>query len=236
MNTQKSRYVIAGGMAAVVGIGVAAFALTSHPATLAARPPLSSTPAAQMPEAVPPSVAQVPDAPAAAESSTNVGTKSADTATTSAVEPKLARNPHPAKAGTNAVATNDTVRRAGSAADTSEKPARQTVANGVEPVKSAVELTPPPAISSSAADDNKVRTSTEVAASDSQITTDVKSEIAGDSSLSKDAHIGVTTSAGVVALTGSLASQDAIDHVKDVAGRVKDVKSVDTSALLVASL
>ena len=76
---------------------------------------------------------------------------------------------------------------------------------------------------------------TEFAASDSQITTDVKSEIAGDS-LSKDANIGVTTTHGVVALTGNLASQDAIDHVKDVAGKVKDVKSVDASALILASL
>jgi hypothetical protein len=36
-------------------------------------------------------------------------------------------------------------------------------------------------------------------------------------------------------LTGSLPSQEAIDHIKVVAGKVKDVKSVDISALLVAS-
>jgi hyperosmotically inducible protein len=47
---------------------------------------------------------------------------------------------------------------------------------------------------------------------------------------------GVLVPQGVVALTGSLASQRAIDHVKDVAGKVKDVKSVDTSALVLASL
>jgi hypothetical protein len=70
---------------------------------------------------------------------------------------------------------------------------------------------------------------------DSQITTDVKSQLAGDS-LSKDVNIGVTTTDGVVALTGTLASQIAIAHVKDVAGKVKDVKSVDTSALVLASL
>jgi len=83
--------------------------------------------------------------------------------------------------------------------------------------------------------DQKVGTSTELAASDSQITTDVRFEIAGDS-LAKDVNIGVTTTHGVVVLTGSLPSQDAIDHVKDLAGKVKDVKSVDTSALILASL
>lgn len=92
-----------------------------------------------------------------------------------------------------------------------------------------------PATSSSAADGQKAATSTEFAASDGQITTDVKSQLAGDS-LSKGVNIGVTTTHGVVALTGTLTSQNAIDHVKDVAGKVKDVKSVDTSALVVASL
>jgi BON domain len=92
-----------------------------------------------------------------------------------------------------------------------------------------------PATSGSPADDQKVATSTEFAASDGQITTDVRSQLAGDS-LSKGVNIGVTTTHGVVALTGTLTSQNAIDHVKDVAGKVKDVKSVDTSALVLASL
>jgi hyperosmotically inducible protein len=92
-----------------------------------------------------------------------------------------------------------------------------------------------PVATSPPADDQKVAATTEAGASDSQITSDVKSAIAGDSA-SKDFNIGVTTSAGVVALSGKLATQDAIDQVKGVAGKVKDVKSVDTSALLVASL
>jgi hyperosmotically inducible protein len=140
-----------------------------------------------------------------------------------------------AKARTSAVATNSTVARTVSPADTSEKSAAGTVASSVDRVKSADESTPPSAMSSSPADEQKVGTGTEFAASDSQITTDVKSQIAGDS-LSKDANIGVTTTHGVVALTGNLASQGAIDHVKDVAGKVKDVKSVDASALILASL
>ena len=232
MNSQTSRKIIvAGGMAAVVLVGVVTFALRSHPVASVAQtaqppPPIAEVPpaapgaaagipaapaaVAQIP-AAPAAVAQTPAAPAAVAHNDSVATKSADTATASAVEPKLANNRHAAKARTS------------------------TVASSVDHVKSADESTPPPATSSSAADDQRVATGTELAASDTQITTDVKSQIAGDS-VSKDANIGVTTTHGVVALTGNLASQDAIDHVKDVAGKVKDVKSVDGSALILASL
>lgn len=120
--------------------------------------------------------------------------------------------------------------------DTNERSAGETITNSVDRLKSADELTTMPTTTSLAADDQKMGTSmTELVTSDSQITTDVKTEIARDS-LSKDLNIGVSTTHGVVALTGSLASQGAIDHVKDVAGKVKDVKSVDTSALILASL
>jgi hyperosmotically inducible protein len=267
MDSQTSRKIIvAGGMAAVVLVGVVTFALRSHPVTSVAQtaqppPPIAQVPpaapgaaaeipaapaaAAQIPAApaavaqtpaAPAAVAKTPAAPAAVAHNNSVATKSADTATPPpAVEPKLAQNRHVAKAHTSTAATNGTVTRSGSAADTSEKPAAETVASSVDHVKSADESTPPPATSSSPADEQKVATSTEFAASDSQITTDVKSQIAGDS-LTKDANIAVTTTHGVVALTGNLASQGAIDHVKDVAGKVKDVKSVDTSALILASL
>jgi hyperosmotically inducible protein len=234
MNAQTSRKIIvASGMAVVVAIGVVIFALRSHSVSSVAQTPHPPTPIAETPEIpVPAAVAQVPDAPAPVAASDSVGSNRTDSANPPAVEPKLAHNRHLAEPSTSAIATNDTVTRTGSAADTSEKPATATVADSV---KSADELTTPQPISSSSADEQKVGASTAFAASDSQITTDVKSEIAGDG-LSKDVNIGVTTTQGVVALTGSLASQEAIDHVKDVAGKVAGVKSVDTSALILASL
>jgi hyperosmotically inducible periplasmic protein len=237
MNAQTSRKIIvASGMAVVVAIGVVIFALRSHSVSSAAQTPHPPTPIAETPEIpVPAAVAQVPDAPAPVAPSDSVGTKSADGANPPAVEPKLAHNRHLAEASTSTIATNHTVTRTGSAADTNEKPATATVADSADSVKSADELTTPQPISSSPADEQKVAASTAFAASDSQITTDVKSEIAGDG-ISKDVNIGVTTTQGVVALTGSLASQEAIDHVKDVAGKVAGVKSVDTSALILASL
>jgi hyperosmotically inducible periplasmic protein len=248
MNSDTSRKIIvASGMAVVVGIGIVIFALRVHTETSVAQTPHPPSPVAEAPVDAPAAaaeipaaqaaVAQIPDAPVAPSDS--VGANSADTATPPAVEPKPARSRHLARASTGAVATNDTVATKDTvtatepAADTSEKPAAETVANSVG---GADELTTtPPATGSSPGDDQKVGTSTGLAASDTQITTAVKSDIAGDS-LSKDVNIGVTTTQGVVALTGSLASQDAIDHFKDVAGKVPGVKSVDTSALVLASL
>ena len=172
-----------------------------------------------------------------------------------AVEPKSAGDRHVAKAHTGIGITNRTARRSDSAADSSEKPAAATaagsadggksvdvpatpsapsgmaanapeVAMGSEPAASS----PEPAASSAA----PVASSSAPAASDIRITTAVKSEIAADSS-SKDAKLGVTTTNGIVVLTGTLATQDAIDHVKGVAEKVQDVKSVDTSALKITS-
>jgi hypothetical protein len=191
MNSQTSRKIIvAGGMAAVVGIGVAIFALRSHPVASVAQTPQPPTPVAQIPAAAPdvaaqipiaapeaaaqipaapPAVAQIPDTPVAVVHNDSVGTKGADAAAPSAVEHKLAHNRRLAKADTSAVATNGTATRTESAADTSEKPAAEPVANSVDRVKSADESTTPPATSSSPADDQKVGTSTEFAAPDSQI-------------------------------------------------------------------
>jgi hyperosmotically inducible protein len=237
MNATTSRKIfVASGMAVVVGIGLILFALHVHSSgsPVAQTPPLpapaqtpasAAAPAAETP-AAPPAVAQVPDAPAAVAPGNGVSAKSADAAA-SAVEPRREHGQRVAKASTSAVATSDAVTRAGSATDTSEKPEAETVASS--------ELTTPPVTGSSPADEQTAATSAQSDASDSQITTDVKSQIAGDT-LSRDVSIGVTTTHGVVALTGSLASQDAIDHFKEVAREVPGVKSVDTSALVLASL
>ena len=50
-------------------------------------------------------------------------------------------------------------------------------------------------------------------------------------SVTKGLDIDVTTSNGVVALSGSDGSKDAADHAEDIAKKVKGVKSVDSSAL-----
>jgi hyperosmotically inducible protein len=246
MTIHKShRIIVASAMAAVIGIGVVTFALRSDPATSVAETPTSPSPVADssvtardsaaQSSAAPAAFAQIPDAPAAVQHDDSVGTKHSDTASSSAVDPKLARNKHPAKAAIDAAASNTSDTRTGSADATREEPAAETLVSRIDRTKSADELTTPPATSSSPADEQRVATRNESAASDTQITADVKSAIAGDS-LSRDFNIGVTTIRGVVVLTGSLASQDAIDHLKEVAGKVQGVISVDTSALILASL
>jgi len=242
MDSQNSRkMIVAGGMAAVIVVAI--FAVRAHHDTLAAQPPPPPTPFTEVPATpgtvaptpdAPAAIAQIPTAPTAVPPTENLGTISADTATPSAVEPKLARERHPAKADRSAAATTGNATRTGSTPGTNERPVAGTIPNSPDRMKGADELTPPPATVNSRADDQKAATSTELAASDSRITTDVKSELASDSL--SNVNIRVTTTDGVVALTGTLASQSAIDHVKDVAGKAKDVKSVDASALILASL
>jgi hyperosmotically inducible protein len=81
----------------------------------------------------------------------------------------------------------------------------------------------------------KVGPDTDSAALDHQITTDVESAFLLDS-ITRDSNIAVTTTHGVVALTGNLPDQSAVDHVTEAVGRIKDVKSVDNSALIVTQL
>ena len=220
MNAQKSRKIIvASGMAAVVGIGVMTFALQPHPITPIAHAITPPAPVEQLPDATPATVAPAVVAPAAVA---QVVGAPATPAHKDVIVTKLAVTRHLAKADGSAVVTHDTVTR-------------------VEPVESATELTTPrtvstdPTLAPTPAIDQTVVPSAQLATADSQITTDVKSEIAVDT-LSKDVSIGVITTNGVVALSGSLTSQDAIDHVKEVVAKVKDVKSVDTSALILVNL
>jgi len=243
MNSELSRKIIvASGMAVVVGIIAVTFALRSnHPTSVAqiSQPPAA---VAQIPDAAAPAaptpdvaaaVAPNPDAPAAVAPKDNVGAKIGDAASSAAVEPKVVGNRHPAKARISADATDRTVAPE-STVDSREKPAGETLAKSVDGVKSADELTMPSAANRTATDAQEGATSNEPAGSDSRITTELKSQFAADS-ISKDVDIGVTTTQGVVVLTGTLVTQDAIDHVKNVAEKVKDVKSVDASAMKITS-
>lgn len=68
--------------------------------------------------------------------------------------------------------------------------------------------------------------------SDSWITTKVKSELLANS-ISDGTNVSVKTTHGVVVLTGTLASQDAVSGAKRIAEHVKGVKRVDSSGLTV---
>ena len=63
------------------------------------------------------------------------------------------------------------------------------------------------------------------------ITSAVQSQIATDAAGSQ---VSVNTINGVVILTGTVPTAEAVDHVKQVAQQVKDVKGVDATAVRVS--
>ena len=66
---------------------------------------------------------------------------------------------------------------------------------------------------------------------DSVITTKVKSLLAADDFL-KSFQIGVETNKGIVQLSGSVASQNAVDKAGEIAKGVKGVKSVKNDLIV----
>ena len=87
--------------------------------------------------------------------------------------------------------------------------------------------------SASTSDSTEVK-KTERVASDSWITTKIKSELLANS-VTKGFDVHVKTLHGTATLTGKLPSQDAIDQVKMTAQKVQGVKDVDTSGLMIAA-
>jgi hyperosmotically inducible periplasmic protein len=71
------------------------------------------------------------------------------------------------------------------------------------------------------------------AMSDTWITTKVKSVLLADSD-AQGFDVKVDTKDGVVTLEGTLATQEAVDHVKMLAADVEGVERVDSAALTVA--
>lgn len=88
--------------------------------------------------------------------------------------------------------------------------------------------TSPPSSSSTSSSDESLSGKTD----DTWITTKVKSELASAKDV-KSADISVTTTEGVVALSGTVGSNRDRYHIIHIAKTVKGVKSVDASALTV---
>lgn len=243
MNPKTSHKIIAaGGMAVAIAIGVTVFFLRSTPvAPVAAADvptaPVAATPAAvqevvsQLP-AVPAPAADIPAAPAIVAPKDTVSRKDTDRPFPPMADANPARHRQPVNTRGDINVGSPTVARSEAVAPITNKP---VVADRLDRVGAAGDLNQAPMTASALIGSPEAGASVAIVASDSQITTDVKSAIAGEG-LATDSSIGVTTTDGVVALSGSVTSQSAIDQVKDVARKVKDVKSVDTSGLILASL
>jgi len=119
----------------------------------------------------------------------------------------------------------------------SSKISRHAIALGTALLVSGLVLGPNMALAApegAASAPAKAASSVERVVTDSWITTKVKSEILANS-VSKAFKVSVKTKRGAVVLTGKLPSQDAIDLVKMIAEKVKGVKSVDVSGLVIGA-
>ena len=165
--------------------------------------------------------------------SDGMGAALSDTAITAKVKAKTMGETGFERSRIHVTTTNGVVTLEGSASSARAKSAAEAAAKSVEGVKSVDNNLKLDAKTKAAAKSRDAAAKTERVASDSWITTKVKSEILA-SSLSRGFEVSVKTTHGVVVLTGSLASHDAVEHVKDIAQKVKGVKSVDVSGLKAA--
>jgi hyperosmotically inducible protein len=259
MNSNLTSKIVVGiGLAAVVGIGVYEFNvhaeqqqenrialnasapampdLTSQSAADALTPDLSASPTAP-PEAVP--------TPSKTSNFTDES-KPAKLKRSDRVERQVAktRNTEPTPAETVVLPASSATSR--SALTASNNPDSVTSNKEMTPSPSSTDTTsaataattadaqPAPAQTGqvAAASTEPAAPSNAAVASDSQITAYVKSEIA---TAAPNSNVDVKTTNGVVALAGSVPSQDAIDQARQAAQRVAGVKFVDASALMVSN-
>lgn len=162
--------------------------------------------------------------------SDSVGAAVGDTAITAKVKANYMGDSRLKSSDVHVTTTNGVVTLTGSAAGSDAKDAAEELAKQVDGVKSVDDqLT-----TGSDGDVHQLAKDAKKVGTDGWITTKVKGEILSDS-LNKGSKVHVSTRNGVVMLSGALPNQDAIDHVKDEAGRIQGVKSVDVSGLKVAT-
>jgi hyperosmotically inducible periplasmic protein len=172
------------------------------------------------------SVAYAADEAAPQARSDGLGAVVSDTVITGKVKAKFMGEDGLSKSQITVTTTNGVVTLKGSASSQEAMNIAIEDANAVEGVKSVDNELSTPETSQTLAKTKRVM-------ADSWITTKVKSALLADS-VSNGVDVSVKTVHGVVVLKGALPSQDAIEHVKNIAQRVDSVKSVDTGALIVA--
>ena len=155
----------------------------------------------------------------------------ADTAITAKVKTRLMAEHSLDKSNISVTTTNGVVTLSGTATGHHAKFSAEEISKSVDGVNSVDnELMTP----KSSTHTRKALSKTRRVANDSWITTKVKSDLLADS-VSKGFDVNVVTTHGVVVLKGTLTSQEAIEHVKEIAEKVKGVKSVNTAGLSVAT-
>ena len=160
--------------------------------------------------------------------SDGLGAVITDTTITAKVKAKLMGEEGLGKSDINVTTTNGVVTLEGVAVSDKAKALAETQTTSIDGVKSVDNNLSTPGGSKAVAKTKRV-------VSDSWITTKVKSELLAESP-AKGFEVSVVTKDGVVILSGTLASQDAVSKVKNIAANIEGVKSVDTSALTVEGM
>jgi hyperosmotically inducible periplasmic protein len=153
------------------------------------------------------------------------GAAVSDAAITAKVKERLADDNRLGDAKISVTTNNGIVTLTGTAPTAEASNAAEDAAEGVKGVKS---------VENQIAAPSKVR-EVAVKVTDDWITTRIKTELFADRTVQGDSNISVSTSHGVVRLTGTAVSKEAYDQAKSVAQNVKGVSSVDTSGLRVGS-
>jgi len=227
MDSETTRKIIvAGSMAGVLALGILLFAARQHPAASVAVVSAPPAPTADNMSPAPAETVQPPPAPTPAPSL-------ATTPTSPAVAPARVVDATPAPARPRAKQNSSAATTP--AVVTPSVPAEVAAASDAENAKAA-DASQAPAVADTAGPAAGTSTgNADSTPSDPQITSEVKSVLALDS-VAKDSDIAVNTSHGVVALTGSVPDQSALDHVVDAVAKVKYVVRVDASAVMVTNL
>jgi hyperosmotically inducible periplasmic protein len=168
--------------------------------------------------------------------SDNLQAAVSDTATTAKVKEQLATDKRLENSKISVTTINGIVTLTGSAPTHDAASAAEEVASSVSGVKGVDNrISAPSALESAAGHVSQTAKAGAQKASDDWITTKIKGQILADRSVERGSDINVSTSGGVVMLTGTASSRNAADHARDIARKVKGVKSVDTTGLRLAS-
>jgi hyperosmotically inducible protein len=163
--------------------------------------------------------------------SDSIGSAISDTAVTAKVKAKLLDDSRLKNSHISVTTTNGAVTLTGSAPSSDAASAAKELASSVDGVKSVDNQVNTPSVADTVASKtDRAAKRTGKYASDSWITTKVKSKLLADNT-TKGLDISVKTTNGVVALSGTVKNEDAVEHASDLAKQVKGVKSVDTSGL-----
>jgi hyperosmotically inducible periplasmic protein len=161
-----------------------------------------------------------------------------DTAITAGVKAKLAMERDLDSSDITVATADGTVTLTGSVSNAAAKSAAESAARsvaGVSDVSNRLSVSSPSVAAATRTVGEGIAATGDAAtqaASDTWITTKVKSVLLADSD-AKGLDVKVSTKDGVVTLEGELTSQAAVDHVKALAMDVEGVKSVNTTALTV---